>query len=197
MKQTINLLPLKAKKIRNWLSFNNLLVVLALSFFSGLSLTAFWGWQGHQLQAEVDEQQQLLVSCSQQLIELSAQLDRPKVFSEVSLQLEQQQNQLQAMQKMLEISSALSVAKSQGFLLAIGSLQDSLPFRATFESFKISRGQRLDYVNGTSANAHDMPELLGNLRAAGLLKDQIISVSVLNNGAEHQFKILSSQQETE
>lgn len=197
MKQTINLLPLKAKKIRNWLSFNNVLGVLVVALCASLSLAALWGWQGYQLQTQLNEQQQLLSSKSQQLTQLSVLLDRPKVFSEISLQLEQQQNQLQAMQKMLEISNAFSVEKPQGFLLAIGSLQASLPFLAKFESFKISQGQRLEYVNGSSAKAHDMPELLANLRAAGLLKDQIISVDVLNNGVEHQFKILSSQQDTE
>ena len=198
MKQTINLLPRKHTARTNALSFKQLLIFIGITGGGSLLLAVFFGWQGYNLQSQINEQHQLSAKLTTELSTLKLQLNTRNDATVLGMQLKEQQQQLLGMQQMLEYAEQQQIFNSTGFVSSIEALQTSLSNSTQLESYKISEGPRLSLLRGTVDQASDLPKLLTKLRAVGLLQAQrLASIKVVRDGDEHQFAIVAADKEVE
>ncbi|EPJ47126.1 MAG: hypothetical protein OFPII_15180 [Osedax symbiont Rs1] len=196
MKQTINLLPNKPKTVRNWLAFNNLLSILAITLVSSLSLSAYFWWQANSLQTNLQAQQLANTNATREIINLTTRLAQQDAPTPLTVQVEQLTQQIAAMQQMLDLSTEYSFVEQSGFLQMFDKLQSSIPVNSQLESFKATAGQQFTYIRGSTTHAATVPKLLDNLRVQNLLHRQNIANLKIQRATEHyRFEILTSHQE--
>jgi len=196
MKQTINLLPVKVKQTFNWLAFNHLLAALLLVLIGALALSVFFAWKTDDIQTKLAHKKQLGYEIKHQLILLNSEYQTRSNALAAAVVLAQGYKHLQALQQMQEIIYEQNITVSAGFNETIQGVQSALPKQSSLESFKISQGQQLSYLRGKMAKTDDLPQLIENLRRAGLLAEQQIKkVTSLNAGDYQRFEIVTAQKE--
>ncbi|EPJ46800.1 MAG: hypothetical protein OFPI_33300 [Osedax symbiont Rs2] len=190
MKQRINLLPLKPKQVRNWLSFKNLLTLLSVLFI-GSSLAGFGMWlDTGNLQSQTTAFEVKNLSLQNNLMQLKSQQAARRVPRELEQQLSQMRQQVLAMQQMSEQIDDMDPTKRSGFSQTLAKLHDSIPAKAQLEAFKIGPQNHLVYLRGTARRAHDLPLIVKNLRAGQLLDNQNIEkLRTQRSGDAHSFEL--------
>ncbi|MEH6445626.1 MAG: PilN domain-containing protein [Oceanospirillaceae bacterium] len=190
MKQTINLLPAKPIKVKNWLAFNCFLAMLTITSTVCLVAAATYWQYANGLAFEYQQRTTTNLNVQNSMSALSSQLESRQAPTQLSNQVAQLGQQVIAMQQMLAASAQVHIKQNDDFLDAFLALQRSMPDDAQLESFKFSSGQYLDEVAGTIALPADIARLLANLKNNGLLKhQQIASVSTQNSGDVYSFTL--------
>jgi hypothetical protein len=191
MKQTINLLPAKAKHSKDLLAFNNVVIVLALTFFVGISVVSGLWWQGKSLQDQNDLQFASNTLLQNQLSQLTNQLVERKTPLALTEQLSNLQSQIQAMQQVSDLSITIDKSKSQGFLSTLQRIDKSLAAQAKLERLQINSDKTLDHIAGELANISALPAMLSSLKEQRLFS-RYTKTSGLNNGSFYRFEVSST-----
>ena len=193
MKQRINLLPLKPKPVRNWLSFKNLLSLLSVLFISS-SLAGLGMWLDTQnLQAQTTAFEVENLSLQNNLMQLKSQQSARQVPRELEQELNQMRQQVLAMQQMLEFRDEFEATQRSGFSQTLAKLHHSMPAKAQLEGFKIGPQNNLVYLRGTAQRARDLPVIVKNLRAGQLLdKQNIEKLRSQRSGDLHSFELTAT-----
>ncbi|MCJ8340625.1 MAG: hypothetical protein MJK10_19340 [Pseudomonadales bacterium] len=190
MKQRINLLPIKPKRVRNWLGLKNLLTLLSVLFIScSLAGLGFW-LDARNLQSQAVSFEVQNLSLQNNLMQLKSQQATRQVPRELEHELKQMRQQVLAMQQMLTLEDTLNSASRGGFSQTMTQLQNSMPDRAELHSFKIGSHTNLVYVRGSAATPQDLPLIIKNLRARHLLeKHDIEKLRMQRSGDSHSFEV--------
>jgi Zn-dependent metalloprotease len=194
MKQTINLLPLKPKIERNWLAFNNMLIAM-LMITIVLVGSSGWLWlQTKQVQHLNTQQLQKNMNIQTQLATLTSQLESREIPYRLNNQRFELQQQVQAMQQMVNMTSQENLPRTTGFLETVNSIRISMPAAAQLDHFKLGAKQNLVSLKGSVAKVEDVPKLIEKLRSNELLHNQKISnINVQHGGDSHTFELLSER----
>lgn len=198
MKQTINLLPLKSKEARNWLSFRSFVGLVTIGFVGVSTIAVLLWWQADALQVALKQAQVDKIAVQNELVKNTQAIALRQAPKTLTLQLSQWQQQIQAMQQMLELSLDDSEIEAYSVVHLINSLQNSLPLNSQLEGFKIAQQGKFSAITGTTENLEQLPLLLENLRGHGLLNRQdITKISALRGTEQHSFEIQFAGQEVE
>ena len=191
MKQTINLLPAKAKQNKDILAFNNVVIVLGLTFFVGISVISGLWWQGKTLQDQNSLQLSKNALLQNQLSQLSNQLTERVTPQTLTDQLSNLQNQIQAMQQVGELSITIDENQSQGFLATLQKIDESLPSTTALERLTINSDKNLDQIAGEIADIKALPIILSSLKEQRLLT-KFTKTNGVNNGSFYRFEVTST-----
>ena len=192
MKQTINLLPLQPLVVRNWLAFNYVLAVFGLTIIALLCTGSWFWWQTSNIKLQNAQQLSQNISDQSQIETITAALDKRQIPYKQGIARTQLQQQVKAMQQMLEMIAQADVPNSTGFLASVDSIHISLPERAQVKQFTIGAQQNLISLKGSVANVKDIPLLIQNLRNNDVRYNQSTSrIDVQNASDYHSFEILS------
>jgi hypothetical protein len=198
MKQTINLLPLKPKEVANFLGFNMFLSSVGICFIICSSIAAYLWWQTGALEADFQQRRVANLAVQTEIVKNTETMAKRAVPSALTLQLTQLQQQIKAMQQMLELSVATSAQQDYVLVNLINTLQQSMPANSLLESFKVESHGKFSAITGTTEHLEKLPLILKNLRDHGLLKNQDISkIRALRSAENHKFEILFAEQEAD
>ncbi len=192
MKQRINLLPLKPKPVRNWLSFKNLLTLLSVLFISS-SLAGLGMWlDAGNLQSQTAGFKVENLSLQNNLMQLKTQQAARQVPRELEQELNQLRQQVLAMQQMQAQTDDFSATKHSGFSQTLTKLHNSMPAKSQLHSFKIGPQNNVVYLRGSADRARDLPLIVKNLRAGQLLENlNIEKLRTQRSGNSHTFELLA------
>lgn len=192
MKQTINLLPLQPLVVRNWLAFNYVLAVFGLTIIALLCTGSWFWWQTSNIKLQNAQQLSQNISDQSQIETITAALDKRQIPYKLSIARTQLQQQVKAMQQMLDMIAQADLPNSVGFLASVDSIHISLPESAQVKQFTIGAQQNLISLKGSVANVKDIPLLIQDLRDNDVRYNQNTSrIDVQNAGDYHSFEILS------
>ena len=186
MKQTINLLPAKAKQSKDLLAFNNVVIVLGLTFFVGISFISGLWWQSNNLQDQNSLQLSKNALLQNQLSQLSSQLTERVTPQTLTDQLSTLQNQIQAMQQVSELSVTIDENQSRGFLATLQKVDQSLPATTSIERLTINSEKHLEQIAGEITDIKALPVILSALKEQGFLT-KLTKTSGVNNGNFYRF----------
>ncbi len=191
MKQTINLLPAKAKHTKDVLAFSNIVILLALTFIGGLVVISSLWWQGKTSQDLTNLQLASNSQLQNQLSHLSNQLAERETPPQLILQLSNLQNQIQAMQQVSDLSITIDAKQSQGFLTTLQKVASSLPARSKLDQLRINSDKTLTNISGELHSIEALPLMLATLKDKYLLSS-LTKSSGINNGSFYRFEVTST-----
>ncbi len=191
MKQTINLLPAKAKHTKDVLAFSNLVILLALTFIGSLVVISSLWWQGKTSQDLTSLQLASNTQLQNQLNQLSTQLAERETPPQLERQLSNLQNQIQAAQQVSDLSITIDAKQRQGFLTSLQKIASSLPAQSKLDQLRINSDKTLTSISGELHSIKALPLMLSTLKDKNLLSSFTKS-SGINNGSFYRFEVTST-----
>jgi len=190
MKQQVNLLPPIPKIERHGLSLIALIVLITLILIMSLGATGYFWWQTDKTRSLISLQQKANNATKLSIYELSAVLNQrklPKARENVALTLQQE---IAAMNQMLEISDQFIYRNHVGYLDTINLLHQNLPKHTTLDDLKIAGENHVSLIKGHTSMIADIPKFIEVLRNRGVLhQHNITNMRTLQTLGNYSFEL--------
>lgn len=191
MKQTINLLPAKAKQTKDLLAFSNLMLALALILVSGVAITSGLWWHANNVIEQKDLQAARNNQLQNQLSQLSSQLATRNTPKELTLELKKIDSQILAMEQVSELSIDIDPAQNTGFLDTLQQINSNLPEQTRIDQLQLNQHKTLTKIAGEVTSVNLLPLLVAGLKEQQLLPN-FTKTSAVNNGTFFRFEVVST-----
>jgi Tfp pilus assembly protein PilN len=197
MKQRINLLPPVPKIEKNGLSLTSLLSLITLLIVMGLATTGYFWWQTNKIQSLIALQQKANTNTKLNIHELSSVVSQrklPKSRENTAINLQQE---IDAMNQMLEISDQLIYRNTTGYLDTVSLLHQNLPKKTILDELIIEGENHVSLIKGHTDIIADIPKFIELLRNRGVLhQHNITNMRTLQALGNYSFELqFSTQQE--
>lgn len=155
MKHHINLYGPEFRPKRQWASLNQMVLSWGLCLLLLLAAALFYGWQQQGVSRELSQLQALLAIKRDEASRLDAELARHQADNQLQQQLVLKQEELGAMQGLMQQLGSLSLQKSQGYAGLMADLARLRDARLSLQRIEIREG-RINLA-GFAERSQDVP----------------------------------------
>lgn len=155
MKHHINLYGPEFRPKRQWASLNQMALSWGLCLLLLLAAALFYGWQQQGVSRELSQLQALLAIKRDEASRLDAELARHQADNQLQQQLVLKQEELGAMQGLMQQLGSLSLQKSQGYAGLMADLARLRDARLSLQRIEIREG-RINLA-GFAERSQDVP----------------------------------------